>query len=109
METVKALGFSISTVDNHSELKISDVVFDSSGEPDLVEIADGCADISVVTIGTLIACGIKDKKLIEVVDQNNLDKFGPGHSYRADGKLIKPPGHTKPDIQQIIDEHKNDE
>lgn len=46
-------------------------------EPNLTLIADGCIDTSVVTIGTLIACGIDDKELLELVDNNNLAKFGP--------------------------------
>lgn len=45
-------------------------------EPNLTLIADGCIDTSVVTIGTLIACGIDDKELLELVDNNNLAKFG---------------------------------
>jgi predicted HAD superfamily Cof-like phosphohydrolase len=43
--------------------------------PDLEAIADGCADLSVVNIGTLIACGIKDERLLQEVDENNLRKF----------------------------------
>lgn len=43
--------------------------------PDLEAIADGCADLSVVNVGTLIACGIKDDALLREVDLNNLAKF----------------------------------
>ncbi len=70
--------------------------------PNLAEIADGCADISVVTIGTLSACGIQDKALLEETDRNNLAKFGPGHVIREDGKLVKPPGHRPPDIERVL-------
>jgi len=70
--------------------------------PDLIGIVDGCADVSVVTIGTLLACGVEDKPILELVDTNNLAKFGPGHSYREDGKLIKPPGHRPPDITKAL-------
>jgi predicted HAD superfamily Cof-like phosphohydrolase len=80
-----------------------------SGKPNLKDIADGIADISVVSIGTLVACGVTDKGLLEMVDQNNLEKFGPGHSYREDGKLIKPKGHKPPDIQAYIDAHFDEE
>lgn len=69
---------------------------------DLIDVADGCADVSVVVTGTLVACGIPDVHLLEVVDKNNLDKFGPGHSLREDGKLIKPPGHQPPDIGSVL-------
>ncbi len=45
--------------------------------PDMEEIADGCADLSVVTIGTLSACGIADDPLLAEVDAANLRKFEP--------------------------------
>lgn len=101
LETIKALGFDV-CIQGLEPITINKVIFFEAHLPDLVEIADGVADISVVSTGTLVACGIKDKKLLEVVDQNNLDKFGPGHSFREDGKLIKPPNHTKPDIKGAI-------
>ena len=71
--------------------------------PDMVEIADGCADISVVTIGTLVACGIPDIELLSRVDNNNLDKFGPGGYLREDGKWMKPPDHKPPDIAGLLE------
>lgn len=44
-------------------------------KPDIVEIADGCCDLMVVTTGTLSACGIKDKPILKAVDHSNLAKF----------------------------------
>lgn len=103
METLQALGVSITAVgDDATEMAPVKFNFHASHKPDLIEIADGCADLSVVTIGTLSACGIDDKELFEAVDQNNLDKFGPGHSIREDGKLVKPPGHKPPDIAGVL-------
>lgn len=105
-ETVRALGvdadlfgsFSIAECEEEIQYRISPT-FDF----DMKEVADGCADVSVVTIGTLISCGIADQCLLEMVDQNNLDKFGEGHSIREDGKLIKPPNHQPPDIEGYLD------
>lgn len=96
LETVEALGFMAYVGEEHH------VHLEHDGEPNLIEIIDGCCDVSVVTTGTLIACGVPDLPFLNAVNQNNLDKFGPGHSYREDGKLIKPPGHRKPDIQSIL-------
>ncbi|RME74113.1 MAG: hypothetical protein D6785_16225, partial [Planctomycetota bacterium] len=73
-------------------------------KPSLVEIADGCADIMVVTTGTLSACGISDIPLQEEVDQNNLSKFGPGGYEREDGKWVKPPDHKPPKILKILED-----
>lgn len=86
METIHALGCCVSTIDG-----CADVILDFRFTPDLVGIVDGCADVSVVTIGTLIACGVPDSALLEMVDVNNLAKFGKGHSFRPDGKVIKAP------------------
>lgn len=86
----------------HMLLKIDHIEFGDNGKPDLVKIADGCADVSVVNVGTMIACGIRDLDLLTLVDQNNLAKFGPGGYRREDGKWMKPPGHEPPDIAGLL-------
>lgn len=80
----------------------AEVVLSAHRRPDLVEIADGCADVAVVATGTLIACGMPDAALMALVDANNLAKFGPGHTIRDDGKLVKPPDHRPPDIAALL-------
>lgn len=76
----------------------------SNKAPDLIEIADGCADIAVVTTGTLIACGIPDRPLMDLVNRNNLAKFGPGgRRNEATGKWEKPPGHRPPDVAGLLE------
>ena len=77
--------------------------FDVTDDVDPVEVADGCAEISVVTIGTLISFGIDDEPLLEEVDASNLRKFEPGSYRRDDGKWIKPPGWTPPDIRGAME------
>lgn len=95
METIHALGCSISPR--------GEIVTDPrNSRPDLIGIVDGCADVSVVTIGTLIACGVPDGALLEMVDVNNLAKFGKGHSIRSDGKVVKPPNHKPPEIAGLL-------
>ena len=96
-ETIRGLGCYV--VPGTGEVAVS-----LTEEPDLVEIVDGCADISVVAMGTLIACGVPDAALLELVDRNNLAKFGPGHLIREDGKVIKPAGHMPPDIVGFLEE-----
>ena len=136
LETVTALGFTVDV----AGFEIADkadfteyIDFIENGRESLEEIADGCCDISVVTMGTLSACGLKDQPLLEAVDENNLRKFEnrcpkcdkivqalddpPGQCACHDcgemwvgghhneyGKLIKPPGHKPPDIQKLIEE-----
>lgn len=117
LETVHALGVSVCVTPSRDGalqgsppveiLKDSDLSFTADKTPDLIEIADGCADLSVVTTGTLIACGIRDNAILEAVDQNNLDKLKPGHSFREDGKLVKPKDHPKVDLAPIIAEQQS--
>ena len=111
LETIEALGFAVwvdSNETNHTPLNMGLVDFIEDGEPNLIEIADGCADITVVTTGTLVTCGIKDLSLQAEVDNNNLAKFGPGGYRRDDGKWIKPPGHQPPDIERVFRSQRGD-
>ena len=71
---------------------------------DMVESVDGCADLSVVTIGTFSALGCLDNPFLKAVDLNNLKKFGPGSYRDASGKWIKPPDHRPPPIREILKE-----
>lgn len=63
---------------------------------DLVEIADAVIDTHVVAAGTLVAAGVQDKELIDLVCEANDAKVGGGRD--ENGKWQKPPGWTPPDI-----------
>jgi predicted HAD superfamily Cof-like phosphohydrolase len=107
METINALGFEVYAIDGMHQVLVDEIsIIPSQCGPDLIEIADGCADISVVTIGTLSACGIADRPLLEEVDDSNLQKFGPGSHRREDGKWIKPAGWVPPKIGKVLGEQK---
>ena len=102
LETIEALGCEV-LAERTFMLSKKNVSIVNVKEPDLIEICDGVADLSVVSIGTLSALGIPDEALLKMVDENNLEKFGEGHSWNRDGKLIKPPNHPKPPIREYID------
>lgn len=102
LETIDALGCEV-IAERTFQVSKANVAVVNVKQANLEEICDGCADISVVTVGTLSACGVDDKGLLELVDKNNLDKFGEGHSFRPDGKLIKPPDHKPPDIKAYLE------
>lgn len=103
LETVRGLGVGVQVEESVALAKDSDLQFFIDGEVDLEEVVDGCADISVVTIGTLLAFGVDDEPVLEEVDQANLRKFAPGSYRREDGKWMKPPDWTPPDIQGVLD------
>lgn len=69
----------------------------------LTDLVDGCIDTDVVVTGTLISAGIPDEPFLELIDDNNLEKFGDGFAVRGDGKLIKSPLWTPPNVKGLID------
>lgn len=103
LETVNALGFNGVLYSDTDVLDIKNIMLvPNEQEVTLHNVADGCLDTIYVCTGCLSSFGLPDVQLQLEVDKNNLAKFGPGHSYNKDGKLIKPPGHKKPDLEGII-------
>lgn len=103
-ETIRdGLGVDVRFGDLHQPITSDALGFGLGGDFNLVETIDGCCDLRYVATGTLSACGVPDIPFQDAVDQNNLDKFGTGHTLREDGKLIKPPGHQPPDIAGILE------
>ena len=108
VETIKAMGVGVRLRDSEGHAGVvtvdpHELSFYIEGEVDLEGVVDGCADVSVVTVGTLIAFGVDDEPILEEVDQANLRKFGPGSYAREDGKWMKPPGWTPPDILGVLE------
>lgn len=108
LETIDALRVNVFLKTGTSAFAIntnSDLAFygtlGGEAEVDVVEVCDGCADLSVVTTGTLIAFGVPDKALLEEVDRSNLSKFEDGY-LREDGKWCKGPNWTPPNIAKAI-------
>jgi len=98
LETIAGLGFKV--VRDPDTLKLKAV---PSGEkPDIIQVVDGCADVKVVTTGTLSAFGVADMPVQLAVDRANLRKFGPGSYRREDGKWVKPPDFVPPDIMKEL-------
>ncbi len=106
LETIEALGVRVAACRDGAEIQLTsnnaDLTFEATNEVDLEGVVDGCADISVVTVGTLISFGIDDEPVLEEVDAANLRKFEPGSYMREDGKWIKPPQWQPPDIPGVI-------
>jgi len=103
LKTILALGLQPHVMNEQNGFKgtqiyPANVKFVPQGEPNLIAIVDGCADVIVVTTGTLSACGVHDYRVMELVDENNLMKFGTGSWTDDFGKHHKPPGHKPPDF-----------
>lgn len=67
---------------------------------DLPGIADGLCDLIYVALGTAVACGIDLAPIFEEVHRANMAKTGGG--MREDGKILKPPGWTPPDVEGLL-------
>jgi len=80
------------------ELRRADV------DEDLIEIADGIADLIWVLICKALCYGIPIEKVWAEVAKTNMAKFPGGVVIRRpeDGKILKPPGWAPPDIYKII-------
>ena len=72
---------------------------------DLIEVADGLADLLYVVCGTAITFGIDLDAVVREVHRSNMTKLGSdGHPiYRADGKVMKGPGFEVPRIAEVLE------
>lgn len=78
------------------------IEIDPTKEPNLVEMAKEAADVSVVTIGNMLSCGIRDADILRAVDENNLLKVSTGSYDSVSGKFIKAPNHPKTDLKPAL-------
>lgn len=75
----------------------------------LVDIADGCADLKWVIEGLEHTLQIPQQDVWNEVARSNLAKIDDETGKvlkRADGKVLKPEGWTPPDIKSILDKIK---
>ncbi|QNN99395.1 MazG-like nucleotide pyrophosphohydrolase [Gordonia Phage Sephiroth] len=82
--------------------ELSELV-DAIVNDDLVGIADGTTDLSVVNIGTMCTFGLPAGPLWDEVHASNMSKFVDGKALKdASGKVIKGPGYFKADCAAVM-------
>lgn len=71
---------------------------------DIVEIADALTDILYVVYGAGHAYGIDLDDCFDEVHRSNMSKLGPDGKpiYREDGKVLKGPDYSPPDLEEVI-------
>jgi predicted HAD superfamily Cof-like phosphohydrolase len=72
-------------------------------EEDLVEVADGLADMVWVIMGMCNSVGIDFDKIWAEVKSSNMSKFVDGKFIKNDvGKIMKPETYFKPNIKKAL-------
>ncbi len=72
-------------------------------EDDLVEVADGLADMVWVIMGMCNSVGIDFDNIWEEVRDSNMSKFVDGKSIKNEaGKIMKPETYFKPNIRKAL-------
>jgi hypothetical protein len=67
---------------------------------DMVELADGFADLDYVVEGARLEFGIHGQEIADEVQRANMAKVGG--PIREDGKRLKPAGWKPPDIAGVL-------
>lgn len=70
----------------------------------LIGIADGICDLVYVAVGTAVSYGIPFDRCFAEVQRSNMSKLGEDGLpiVREDGKILKGPNFTPPDLESII-------
>lgn len=71
---------------------------------DRVAIADALGDILYVTYGAADTWGIDIDRVLREIHRSNMTKEGGGT--RADGKILKGPNYSPPDLSFVLEETK---
>lgn len=71
---------------------------------DLVGAADALADILYVAYGAALTFGLPINEIFAEVHRSNMTKLGEDGNpiFRPDGKILKGPNYTPPDIKRFI-------
>ena len=72
-------------------------------EQDMIEVADGLADMVWVIMGMCSSCGIDFEKVWNEVKASNMSKFIDGKAIKNKaGKIMKPESYFHPDIKKAL-------
>tara|TARA_R110000737_G_scaffold239048_1_gene251076 strand:- start:1364 stop:1783 length:420 start_codon:yes stop_codon:yes gene_type:complete len=74
---------------------------------DIVEVTDALADQLYILLGTMVAHGMQGiiKDVFDEVHRSNMSKLGEDGKpiYREDGKVLKGPNYSPPNIGKFLD------
>jgi predicted HAD superfamily Cof-like phosphohydrolase len=80
-----------------------DETLDAFSKGDTIEVADGLADMVWVIMGLASSLGIPFDGVWDEVRASNMSKVVDGKLIkREDGKVLKPEGYFRPDINAVL-------
>lgn len=80
-----------------------DETMDAFVKGDTIEVADGIADLVWVLMGLASSVGIPFDQVWDEVRASNMSKVVDGKLLkREDGKVLKPEGYFRPDINAVL-------
>ena len=84
---------------------------EAAKEGNLVEVADALGDMLYILCGTIIEHGMQDKitEVFAEIQRSNMSKLGEDGKpvYRDDGKVMKGPNYSQPDLEKIFERVKD--
>ena len=70
---------------------------------DMIEVADGLADIVWGIMGMCNSCGVDFDSVWQEVKASNMSKFPGGKAIKNEhGKIMKPDSYFKPNIKKVL-------
>lgn len=95
---------------NERELRISllkeefQEYLDAESDDNIVEVADALGDMLYIIFGTAVSYGIPLDRVFNEIHRSNMSKFDVNGIpiRREDGKILKGPNYSKPDIAAIL-------
>jgi len=79
---------------------------EAANNNDLIEVADALGDMLYILCGTIIEHGMQHKmeEVFDEIQRSNMSKLGADGKpiYREDGKVLKGPNYSKPNIDRIL-------
>lgn len=84
----------------------SEELFKGIDENNMVEIADGLADVLYVVFGTAVSYGIDIERVFDEVHRSNMSKLWPDGKPHYDefGKVVKPSTYSRADVESVLEE-----
>ena len=84
----------------------NDEYLEACHKKSLVEVADALGDQLYILCGTILKHGLQHKieEVFNEIQRSNMSKLGEDGNpiFRGDGKILKGPGYTPPNIGSIL-------